>query len=125
MFDVLFFGIGAGLMLGMWLFSRRTRRRLTASGTAVRARVTGTVESRDGSAYVLEFQANGSTHRLNYPRPRKGEPLKPGSEVTLYYDPYKPEKMFVDGDKTALMTEKFYLGVGIALLLLLAVRMAQ
>lgn len=125
MYEIVFLGIGAALMLGMWLNSRLAREKLMKNGTAVLAYVTGIVESRNGSAYVLEFRSNGSTHKLHYPRPRKGEPLQVGSQVALYYDPYKPQKMFVDGDSAALLTEKFYLVVGevlVAIILWILVR---
>lgn len=125
MFEILFFGAGAAVMLGMWLHCRLARERLMKNGTAVLARVIGTVEGRGGSAYVLEFKANGSMHRLHYPRPRKGEPLKVGSQVALFYDPYKPQKMFVDGDSAALMTEKFYLVIGEILLAIALLRVVR
>lgn len=125
MFEIIFLGIGAALMLGMWLNCRLARKKLMKNGTAVLAYVTGVVESRDGSAYVLEFCSNGGTHKLHYPRPRKGEPLKVGSQVALYYDPYKPQKMFVDGDSAALMTEKFYLVVGEVLLFIVLFQLVR
>lgn len=125
MFEILFLGAGAALMLGMWLYSRLARKKLTEKGTAVLARVTGTVESRNGSAYVLEFKMHGGTHKLHYPRPRKGEPLKVGSEVALYYDPDKPQRMYVEGDSATLMAEKFYLLVGECLLVILLLIVLQ
>ena len=64
MFNVLIFLLGACLMFYMALRSVRRRRRLAAQGTRVEARVAGTVQSRDGAAYVLEFATAGGSHRL-------------------------------------------------------------
>lgn len=125
MFDIVFLGVGAGLMLGMWAYTWWSRQKLLKNGETVQARVAGTAQNRQGSAYVLEFETAGSTHRLQYPRPNKGEPLKPGSQVTLHYDPYKPERMFVEGDRSVLLAERFYLVIGAVLLVLLAVRAMQ
>lgn len=125
MFEMIFMGVGAALMFGMWLYSRLTRKRLMEKGTTVLARVTGTAESRSGSTYILEFKLNGSIHRLNYPRPRKGEPFKVGSQVVLYFDPYKPAQMFVEGDTSVLNAEKFYFTIGellLAIILFILVR---
>ena len=56
MFNVLIFIIGAGIMFYMGLRSVLQRRRLQQKGQRVEARVAGTVQSRDGTAYLLEFE---------------------------------------------------------------------
>ena len=56
MFNVLIFIIGAGIMFYMGLRSVLQRRRLQQKGQRVEARVAGTVQSRDGAAYLLEFE---------------------------------------------------------------------
>ena len=38
--------------------------------------VSGTVQNRDGAAYVLEFITAGGSHRLQYPKPAKGKPFE-------------------------------------------------
>ena len=68
MFNVLIFIIGAGIMFYMGLRSVLQRRRLQQKGQRVEARVAGTVQSRDGTAYLLEFETEGGSHRLHYPK---------------------------------------------------------
>ena len=119
MFNVLIFIIGAGIMFYMGLRSVLARRRLRQKGEKVAARVAGTAQGRDGTAYVLEFTTAGGSHRLQYPKPAKGKPFAEGSVVTLYYDPDAPEKMFVEGDKSVLGAELLYVGIGVALLVLM------
>ena len=67
MFNVLIFIIGAGIMFYMCLRSVLQRRRLQQKGQRVEARVAGTVQSRDGAAYLLEFETEGGSYRLHYP----------------------------------------------------------
>ena len=73
MFNVLIFIIGAGIMFYMGLRSVLQRRRLQQKGQRVEARVAGTVQSRDGAAYLLEFETEGGSHRLHYPKAAKGK----------------------------------------------------
>ena len=58
------FLVGALIMFYMALRSVRQRRSLCTNGEKVQARITGTVQSRDGTAYVLEFTTAGGSHRL-------------------------------------------------------------
>ena len=102
MLNVIIFLVGALIMFYMALRSVRARQQLRTKGVCVQATVSGTVQSRDGAAYVLEFTTAGGSHRLQYPKPAKGKPFAEGSVVTLYYDPDAPEKMFVEGDKSVL-----------------------
>ncbi len=120
MLNVIIFLIGALIMFYMALRSVRARQRLRTKGSCVQATVSGTVQSRDGTAYVLEFTTAGGSHRLQYPKPAKGRPLAQGSVVTLYYDPDAPEKMYVEGDKSVLGAEILYIVIGVALLVLMA-----
>ena len=119
MFNVIIFLLGAGIMFFMALRSVLARRRLCTQGQKVTATVEGTVQSRDGGAYVLAFTTAGGSHRLQYPKPAKGKPFAEGSVVTLYYDPDAPEKMFVEGDKSVLGAELLYAGIGVVLLVLM------
>ena len=97
----------------------RQRRSLCTNGEKIQARITGTVQSRDGTAYVLEFTTAGGSHRLQYPKPSRSKNFAEGSVVTLYYDPEAPEKMYVEGDKSVLGAEALYAGIGVALLVLM------
>ena len=119
MFNILIFLLGAALMFYMALRSVRARRRLRTQGTCVQATVTGTVQSRDGAAYVLEFATASGSHRLQYPKTAKGRAFAEGSVVTLYYDPDDLEKMYVEGDRAVLGAEILYVGIGVALLALM------
>ena len=119
MLNVIIFLVGALIMFYMALRSVRARQQLRTKGVCVQATVSGTVQSRDGAAYVLEFTTAGGSHRLQYPKPAKGKPFAEGSVVTLYYDPDAPEKMFVEGDKSVLGAELLYTGIGAALLVLM------
>ena len=114
MLNVIIFLVGALIMFYMALRSVRARQQLRTKGVCVQATVSGTVQSRDGAAYVLEFTTAGGSHRLQYPKPAKGKPFAEGSVVTLYYDADAPEKMFV-----GLCAELLYAGIGVALLVLM------
>ena len=113
------FLVGALIMFYMALRSVRQRRSLYTNGEKVQARITGTVQGRDGTAYVLEFTTAGGNHRLQYPKPSRSKDFAEGSVVTLYYDPEAPEKMYVEGDKSVLGAEALYAGIGVALLVLM------
>ena len=80
----------------------------------------GTVQSRDGEAYLLEFSTAGGIHHLHYPKSAKGRELARGAVVTLYYDPDDPAEMYVEGDKSVLGAEVLYIVLGIVLLVLMA-----
>ena len=92
--------------------------RLCTQGQKVTATVEGTVQSRDGGAYVLAFTTAGGSHRLHYPKPARGKSFAVGDTVTLYYDPDDPEKMYVEGDRATLGAEVLYAVIGVALLVL-------
>ena len=119
MLNGIIFLIGALIMFYMALRSVRARKLLCTKGTCVQATITGTVQSRDGTAYVLEFTTAGGSHRLQYPKPAKSKAFAEGSVVTLYYDPEAPEKMYVEGDKSVLGAEILYTAIGVALLVLM------
>ena len=113
------FLVGALIMFFMALRSVLARRRLCTQGQKVTATVEGTVQSRNGGAYVLAFTTAGGSHRLQYPKPSRSKDFAEGSVVTLYYDPEAPEKMYVEGDKSVLGAEALYAGIGVALLVLM------
>lgn len=119
MLNVLIFLVGAGIMFYMAFRSVQLRRRLTTKGEKVEARIIGMVESKDGEAYVLEFETAGGSHRLHYPKASKGKGFAQGSTVTLYYNPDSPDEMFVEGDKAVLGAEVLYVVLGVVLLALL------
>ena len=119
MFNVLIFIIGVGIMFYMGLRSVLARRRLREKGEKVAARVAGTVQSRDGTAYVLEFETAGGSHRLHYPKAARGKGFEAGESVTLYYDPEAPEKMYVEGDRSVLGAEVLYFCLAVVLLVLM------
>lgn len=99
MFNIIIFLIGAGIMFYMAWRSWSRRRKLMTRGEKVEAAVAGTVQSRDGKAYLLEFTTAGGTHRLHYPKSAKGRELAQGAVVTLYYNPDDPAEMYVEGDQ--------------------------
>ena len=74
MFNVLIFIIGAGIMFYMGLRSVLQRRRLQQKGQRVEARVAGTVQSRDGTAYLLEFERAAAT-ACTTPKPPRARAL--------------------------------------------------
>ena len=120
MLNVIIFLVGALIMFYMALRSVRARRQLRTKGVCVQATVSGTVQSRDGEAYLLEFSTAGGIHHLHYPKSAKGRELAQGAVVTLYYDPDDPAEMYVEGDKSVLGAEVLYIVLGIVLLVLLA-----
>ena len=119
MFNIIIFLLGAGIMFFMTLRSVLARRRLCTQGQKVTATVEGTVRSRDGGAYVLAFTTAGGSHRLHYPKAAKGKGFASGETVTLYYDPEDPEKMYVEGDRSALGAEILYFCLAVVLLALM------
>lgn len=78
MFNVLIFIIGAGIMFYMGLRSVLQRRRLQQKGQRVEARVAGTVQSRDGAAYLLEFETEGAATACTTPKPPRAWALPAG-----------------------------------------------
>ena len=120
MFNIIIFLIGAGIMFYMAWRSWSRRRKLMTKGEKVEAAVAGTVQSRDGEAYLLEFTTAGGTHCLHYPKSAKGRELAQGAVVTLYYNPDDPAEMYVEGDKSVLGAEVLYVVLGIVLLVLMA-----
>ena len=105
----------AAVMYGYALRTLRQRRRLTQSGEVVDARIAATGTGREGDYYVLEFSTAGGTHRLQYPYPSKAGFCRVGDTVTLHYDPYHPENLFVEEDKSPLRGVWFCLGCGAVL----------
>ncbi len=77
------------------------------------------MQSRDGTAYVLEFTTAGGSHRLQYPKPSRSKHFAEGSVVTLYYDPEAPEKMYRGGRQVRAGCRALYAGIGVALLVLM------
>jgi hypothetical protein len=124
MLNVIIFLLGAGIMFFMAWRSAQARRRLRTKGEKVQAKVEGTVQSRDGTAWVLTFTTTGGSHRLQYPKPAKDKSFAVGDTVTLYYDPEDPSKMYVEGDRSTLNAEILYAMLG-AVLLVLTVAIAR
>lgn len=117
--NVVIFGLGALLMLVMALRATRARRALVNRGEKVTARVSGTIQTREGVSLALEFTTPaGNTRRLPYPLPRKAKGFEQGSEVTLYYDPDHPEKVYIEGDRAVLGAEIIYYMLAALLLVL-------
>lgn len=117
--NVVIFGLGALLMLVMALRATRARRTLVNRGEKVTARVSGTIQTREGVSLALEFTTPaGNTRRLPYPLPRKAKGFEQGSEVTLYYDPDHPEKVYIEGDRAVLGAEIIYYVLAALLLVL-------
>ena len=118
MLNVIIFLLGAGIMFFMAWRSANARHRLRTNGEKVQATVEGTVQSRDGTAWVLAFTTAGGSHRLQYPKPAKDKSFGVGDTVTLYYDPEDPSRMYVEGDRSTLNAEILYTVLGVALLAL-------
>ncbi len=117
--NVVIFAAGALLMLVMGLRATKSRRALVTRGEKVQAQVAGTIQTREGISLALEFTTPaGNTRRLPYPMPRKAKGFSQGSQVTLYYDPDHPEKVYVEGDKAVLGAEAIYYVLAALLLLL-------
>ena len=78
MLNVLIFLVGAGIMFYMAFRSVQLRRRLTTKGEKVEAKIIGMVESKDGEAYVLEFERAAAT-ACTTPRPTRARALRRGA----------------------------------------------
>ena len=76
---------------------------------------------RAGTARLicLSSRPEGGSHRLHYPKAAKGKGFASGETVTLYYDPEDPEKMYVEGDRSALGAEILYFCLAVVLLALM------
>lgn len=116
MYNIILFVLSACVMFYMALRSRARRRRLLTKGQRVEARVVAEIQSHDGPAYALEFQTEGGSHRLHYPKVTKGNGFTVGQTVTLYYDPDDLEQLYVEGDRAVLGAEKLYWALGAVLL---------
>ena len=88
------FLVGALIMFYMTLRSVRQRRSLCTNGEKVQARITGTVQSRDGTAYVLEFttedgqtQAFETLHYETTPISRKSVDAAAGATPIAFAAP--------------------------------------
>lgn len=115
-FDILLIGVMAAASLYYGLKPLLQHRKLEKNGVCVTAHVVGEGENQNGRFQVLAFEANGTSHRLNYPMPRRRS--LPEGDITLYYDPYHPEHLAVKGDKTNLMGSVFCLILGTALIII-------
>lgn len=71
--DYVFFIAGTLLMFYMGLRSTLFRLRLMRQGQRVEARVAGTVQSRQGTAYLLEFATAGGEPSPAIPGPPQGQ----------------------------------------------------
>lgn len=109
---ILIGGLAAGsLYYGIFHFIKR--KRLLRQGETVSAHVVGQGSNQDGSYQILAFTVNGNEHRLPYPMPRKNK--LPEGDLTLHYDPYRPENLLVEEDKTDLYGSIFCIALGIVL----------
>ena len=79
MFNIIIFLIGAGIMFYMAWRSWSRRRKLMTKGEKVEAAVAGTVQSRDGKAYLLEFTTAGGTPPPPLPQVCQGQRACTGS----------------------------------------------
>ena len=118
MLNVIIFLVGALIMFYMALRSVRARQQLRTKGVCVQATVSGTVQSRDGGAYVLAFTTAGGSHRPDSQKPARARSVAVGDTVTLDYEPDAPEKMYVEGDRATLGAEVLYAVLGVTLLVL-------
>lgn len=87
MLNILIFAAGAAIMFWMGLRSLLARRRLCTKGEKVSARVTGTVQSSSGSAYVLEFETQGAATGSSTRSPAGARALKWGRPLRCFMTP--------------------------------------
>ena len=109
LFNVILFLAGAALMLVMGV--RATEGPSGAGAQRDPGAGRGSRHHPDAGRRVpaLAFTTPaGDTRRLPYPLPRKAKGFDQGSEVTLYYDPDHPEKVYVEGDRAVLGAEVIY-----------------
>ena len=92
MFNVLIFIIGAGIMFYMGLRSVLQRRRLQQKGQRVEARVAGTVQSRDGAAYLLELRPRAAATACTTPKPPRARALPAGKRSRCTMTPKIPKR---------------------------------
>lgn len=113
LFDFVLIGLLAVCSL-FYAFSHLKKRwNLMRHGEVIQAQVIGRGENQQGSYQVLAFDVNGTQHQLPYTMPRKRQ--LPEGPLTLHYDPYKPENLLVEEDKTDLYGSLFCLVLGILL----------
>ena len=127
MFNVIIFFAGAALMLVMAVRASPAPPALVNKGVKVEAGVGRPHQKpvRGGPAPVVPTTP-GDHPPPPFPVPRKAKGLRQGSQVTLYYDPDHPEKVYVEGDKAVLGAEMIYyvlagllLALGLVLLVML------
>ena len=110
LFDLFLVGVMAAASLYYGISHLTRRIRLKRHGQKVQAESVARGYGQSGPYQVLRFTTDGSVHQLQYPMPRKKE--LPAGPLTLYYDPYKPEHLLVEEDKTDLPGILFCLVLG-------------
>ena len=120
LFDLFLVGVMAAASLYYGISHLTRRIRLRRHGQKVQAESVARGMGQSGPYQVLRFTVDGSVHQLQYAMPRKKE--LPAGPLTLYYDPYKPENMMVEEDKTDLPGIIFCLVLG-AILAVITVAM--
>ena len=122
MFNFLIFVLGAALMFGMGLRSVLARRKLCQKGEKVTARVAGTVQGRDGQAYVLEFDDCRRQPPAPLSQSRQGQRLRHrGRRYPYTMTRTNLEKMYIEGDQSRCWVPRcFTVVLAVVLLLLMA-----
>ncbi len=113
LFDFVLIGMLAVCSLVYAFLHLKKRHDLLRHGEVVQAHVVGRGENQQGSYQVLAFEVNGTQHQLPYTMPRKRQ--LPEGPLTLHYDPYKPENLLIEQDKTDLYGSLFCLVLGVVL----------
>ena len=126
LFSVIFFStwavVGAAFLLtALILWKVRTRREQLCTETALGIVVElAYYRNQSGGSYcpVVEFAAKGETLRV-----RSGSGSRParyavGQAVEVHYDPDRPKRFYIEGDRTLALLEKIFLFSGLACILI-------
>ena len=93
-------------------------RHLMEDGEKVKATIVSVGESTQGRYYKLEFEGIGGLHHMQYPLPRRAEPLAPGTQVDFYYDPSNPDQNHIQGSKKEINNGISFIVMGVVILIL-------
>jgi len=126
LFSVIFFGtwafVGAVFLLValiLWKVRTRKEQQCTEAVSGVVAEL-AYHRSQSGGVYcpVVEYTANGEKLRVKSGSDSRPARYAEGQQVLVYYDPDKPKRFYIEGDRTLPLLEKIFLFSGLACILI-------
>lgn len=126
MFSIIFFGVWAlvgAVFLLVTLILRKVRlskaEKCTMSAPATVVELAYHRNQSGGAYYpVLEFAVNGEIVRVKSGSGSRPARYQQGQRVTVCYDPDKPRRFYIQGDRMLALLEKIFLFAGLGCMLI-------